>query len=527
MELAAVFKEGMILQQNRINRIWGRAGEGEKIEIEFLDKHYLTQADNGEWHIDLEPAKVGGPYEMTVKGSASGEVVFKDILVGEVWFAGGQSNMELELQNSDNGVSVCENADNDWIRFYNVPKHAMVDDELIEIEKSTCWKKACGMQIADVSAVAFYFAKKLYEVLQVPIGIIDCYLGGTSATCWVPEESLSDISEVSGYIDEWKEVIASKSDEQYEAEMKDYNARVDEWNAKVEKLRADDPDISWEKINEAAGSYPWPQPKGASSLYRPFGLYESMVRRVVPYGIKGFIYYQAEEDRSRAACYAKLNQAVIDCWREDFSLGEKEDIPFIITQLPMFAEKGNEAIDDFETLRMQQEQVFLQNDNMGMAVIIDCGEYDNVHPTDKETPGNRLALQALGRFYGKIERFDNMRAREVNFCNDVVIVAFDNTYGELRARYADAHTLTARYEETEVPAKILPSEKILGFEISGDGTHFYPAKVLVVGEKIKLSCDSVKTPKAVRYGVTEYGVVNLYNAAGLPLAPFIYASKLN
>lgn len=522
MELAAIFKDGMVLQQNQKNRILGKSVDEEIIEIDFDGKKYCTKGKNGEWAITIEPVAVGGPYEMAIKSSFNGEMVLKDILVGEVWFAGGQSNMELELQNSDDGKNVCQNSDYDWIRFYNVPKYAKLDDGLLEEEEHTLWKKASGMQCADMSAVAFYFAKNIYEVLRVPVGIIDCYWGGTSATCWFSRNMISDVPEVMDYIEEWDEVIANKSDEQYEAEMKEYDDRYQAWNSRVEKLRADKPDITWEEINETAGICPWPQPMGGGSPFRPFGLYESMVKRVAPYGIKGFLYYQAEEDWSRASYYEKLNQAVIEQWREVFSYDEKKDIPFLITQLPMYIAKGEEDVHNFARLREQQSLTAEHNSNVGLAVLIDCGEFDNIHPTDKETPGKRLAFQALGKVYGKIEKYDSMKVEHVNFFEETAIVSFLNTYGEIRARFTDKVSLTAKREDSEVPAKVLSSDKIFGFEISGDGKVFYPANVLVVGEKIKISSEKVSRPVALRYGYTDFGVVNVYNAAGLPLAPFVW-----
>lgn len=519
MKLAAIFKDGMVLQRNQINRIWGLADEGETITIEFLGQTYETRAQKGKWHIDLAPAKVGGAYEMTVTAGEE-RIVIRDILVGEVWFAGGQSNMEVELQNSDNGIQVAAQADYGWIRFYNVPKQPKVDKELEHLETMTRWKYARGNECLDVSAVAFYFAKKLYDILQVPVGIIDCYCGGTSATCWAPRESFAAVPEVQDYIKEWDDLIADKSEEQYQAELQEFNEKFDGWNNKVDMLKREKPDMEWPEINQIAGPCPWPPPMGGSAPFRPFGLYESMVKRVAPYGIRGFLYYQGEEDSCRAECYEKLNTCVIEKWREDFSLGEKENLPFLLTQLPMYIAEGEEDNRVFARIREQQSRVFANNENMGMAVLIDCGERDNVHPTDKKTPGERLALQALGRIYGKVERFDNLRVDKVTFIDDTAIVTFRNTYGEIRARVTDSSTLTALYEDNEVPAKILPPHMIWGFELSEDGVNFCPAQVTTVGLKLKLHAKGVHKPVAVRYGWTDFGVVNVYNGAGLPLEPF-------
>lgn len=520
MKTAAIFKDGMVLQQKQTNRIWGSGTEEEVVQIEFLGTQYSTVCKDGMWQIDLEPVPTGGPYELVIESVVTGKTVLKDILVGEVWLAGGQSNMELELQNSDRGLQVCDETDCEKIRFYNVPKYAAVDDELDRLESETRWKPAKGRELADVSAVGFYFAKKLHETLQVPVGIIDCYWGGTSATCWFSKEKADEIPEVSGYIQEWEDVIVTKSHEQYLEEMKAYDAEYQAWNERVEALRKEDPKVTWEVINERAGICPWPQPMGDTSPFRPFGLYESMVKRVAPYGVKGFLYYQGEEDWSRGEYYEKLNQAVIDQWREDFSIEETKSFPFLITQLPMYIAKGEEDIHTFARLREQQRLTAEHNENTGLAVLIDCGEFDNIHPTDKETPGNRLALQALGRFYGKKEPYDAMKVEQVQFLEDTAVVTFVNTYGEVRVRYVDDTTLTARCGETEAPASSVSAEKILGFELSGDGEYFYPAGAVAEGETLKVRSEQVETPVALRYGIMDYGVVNVYNAAGLPLAPF-------
>lgn len=521
MKLAAIFKDGMVLQQNRINRIWGTADDGEEINVLFREKKYVTTCDNGEWFVDIEELSFGGPFEMTVTNSIGDKYVISDILIGEVWLAGGQSNMELELQNSDDGQEVCRNADNDNIRFYNVPKYAKNDEGVLDLEDSTCWKIADNPEIADVSAVAYYFATKLYDELQVPIGIIDCYWGGTSATCWFSREKADEIPEVSDYIRQWDEVIESKSDVQYRKEMDEYNEEYNAWNNRVEELRLVNPSITWEEINEKAGLCPWPQPMGAESPFRPFGLYECMVKRVSPYGIKGFIYYQAEEDWSRGEYYDKLNDAVIKEWRECFSIGDYNDYPFIITQLPMYIAKGDEDIHNFAKLREAQERCFRFGNASGMAVLIDCGEFDNIHPTDKKTPGERLALQALGRVYKLVRRYDNMYIKSVIYDKDCLILSFDNSYGEIIVRYIDDDTLTAKNDKVERNGGGAFSGKILGFEISEDGKKFYKAEVTVIGEQIKVLYNGiVKKPIEIRYAYMDYGVANVYNAAGLPLAPF-------
>ena len=519
-DVAAIFKDGMVLQRHRCNPVWGTAQPG-TVTIRFRGQDYVAEVINGKWKIELNEMDTAGSDAMElVWQSADGKEKqtkrIEDIVVGEVWLAGGQSNMELALKDSEDGVATAEGASYPDIRFYNVPKHAVVDDTLRQMELESGWQQAVGSQTGEMSAVAFYCAKKLYETLRVPIGIIDCYWGGTSATCWVDKQALQDVEEVQSYLQEWQEVYDSKTEETYAEEMRQYEEDYDAWNVRVEKLRQEDPDIEWEEINERAGVCPWPQPRGIKSPFRPFGLHETMIRRVAPYGIKGFLYYQGEEDQERCSYYHKLNTAVIRQWRADF--GAK--LPFYLVQLPMYQAKGTEDDKSWCTLRQQQEQTVAENENTGMAVILDCGEFDNIHPIDKKTPGIRLALQVLGKTYRVLNDCEPMRLQQVTpDTQKGVWLNFNNTYGTICYRKSDGDRLTAQNEGQQHPAAEAKDSGIYGLEVSEDGIRFYPAIVREVETERMLVCGNAPIV-AVRYGWTNYGVANLYNAAGLPLAPF-------
>ncbi len=577
VRLAGIFKDGMVLQQNQRNRIWGEADAmDQKIFIKFADQiletTWISMIENT-WEAYLPALPAGGPYTLQVGvGRREADITWglelTDILIGEVWFAGGQSNMELELQNSEGGQEILQTTADADLRFYNVPKYAIVDEELQNLEANTSWKRADSDAICDVSAVAYHFGVKLREELNVPIGIIDCYWGGTSATCWVSEEALSDVPEVEPYLTEWQEECTRKSESTYRLEMDAYNVELEAWNRRVEALRAEDPDVTWEVLNVKAGRCPWPQPKGSTSPFRPFGLHESMVRRVAGYGIRGFIYYQGEEDWSRSSFYEKLNSAVIRQWRADFSkldyaqilpvsddhvpVSSSSELPFYLVQLPMYIEGGVEDDKNWCVLRQQQQMVTEQNENTACACIIDCGEYDNIHPTDKKTPGTRLALQALGRTYGEISEYDNMVPEFVSYEDAQVRIHLNNTYGEIEFRRTDGKMLTAKLDRCRTDAgkqNQRPAENgvqyqlplaeanpgdIYGFELTEDGVHFVPAEVKVanaedarVPSHASVSSDSlivsnpdISHPTGVRYAYTNYGVANLYNRIGLPLIPF-------
>ena len=491
LKLADVFCNHMILQRDKEIFVWGEADEGKTVEVCLSGRIYSTKCIQGKWKTTIGPIDAGGPYIMDVVCGEE-KITVNDILAGEVWLAGGQSNMEMPLSESENGKQEMASAKYKNIRFYNVPKIAYEGEN---VEKST-WENAFEEKAGKMSAVAYYFAKELYHCLKVPIGIIDCYWGGTSALCWISEEIAERDEIIKRDFESINEIIKNKSDWQYEQEMKEYNRQWNLWNNDVEALKKEIPDIKVEEINKRAGECPWPQPIGRKSPFRPFGLHKTMIQKIAPYGIRGMIYYQGEEDWSRAEIYDKLNSMVVEQWRKDF---EDENLDFYITQLPMYIARGVEDDKQWCVLREKQEKVMRENRNVGLAVLIDCGEFDNVHPVDKATPGHRLALQSLGRTYRKLEKFDNMYFKKAVFREGKAYLEFENTYGDIN---------TDGYP------------RMLGFEISADGKCYYQAEGKIQGDTISIWNPLVRKPQYVRYGWTNYGTVNIYNGCDLPLAPF-------
>lgn len=521
---AAIFKNGMILQRNSISIIWGES-DAKKIEIEFFGKKYTTNCSNNKWQIDIQTETSDNPLSMKISAcSVSGEcletIVISDILLGEVWIAGGQSNMELELQNSQDGIRVVKESNYPLIRFYNVPKVSVLGKELAAAERDSVWKPAVSFLCKDVSAVAYYFARRLYEKLQVPIGIIGCYWGGTSATCWMDESSVTNIKEVNEYITGWKKEIHDKTDRDYDMQMEAYNSRFDLWNQGVCELKKRTPDISWKEIFDLMGPCPWPQPRGGKSPFRPFGLYESMVSRITPYRIKGIIYYQGEEDTDKADYYCSLNSALIKLWRHDFFInGNEKELPFYITQLPMYASGNDEDDKSWCRLRQQQELCSRVNENVHITVLIDYGELYNIHPINKKIPGQRIADTVLKKTYGMKEIADFMQLGKTLFKDNVCKLSFINSYGFLCYKRSDGFLTTAETEEIYSLSNN-NSEEIYGFEVSNDDRNFYKPKISVDGENIYLIGKDNEAMTSVRYGWFNYGVANIYNGRGMPLAPF-------
>lgn len=505
IKIAPIFSDRMVLQRQKKIKVWGIGSEGSQIEVTLHDNKATCKVKDGQWMLELPSMEAGGPYIMNVTDGVN-SIIFKDVMVGEVWFAGGQSNMELELKDCKNGAQEVANANNKNIRFYNTLKTAVMDDHALQEEEKTSWELCTPDTARHMSAVGYFYATELAKNLNVTIGIIDCYWGGTSITCWMSKEYLENDLNAYSYVKAYDKKVGNKTDEQYEEEMRAYNEEYLAWCSRVDKLKEEDPDISWEWINEKAGLCPWPQPAGRKSPYRPAGLYETMISRVSPYALKGFIYYQGEEDVYKASLYGGLMVRLIDQWRSDW---QEDTLPFLFVQLPMYMAKGDKDSKQWPVLRDQQMKVFKTVKNTGMAVIIDCGEFDNIHPLDKQTVGYRLALQGLKVAYGIDKNADAPTFKDYTLEDDKMRLYFDNI-GE--------RIIVKSRSENEY--------EVESFEIAGEDLNFVSARAIIDGVTILVSSEKVKEPKHVRYAWTDYGPTPVYGEFGLPLAPFTTSNHI-
>ncbi|MDE5862791.1 MAG: sialate O-acetylesterase, partial [Lachnospiraceae bacterium] len=215
MKAAGIFSDNMILLRDKEVCVFGTGENQEKIQVEIDGLKAETEVENGEWQVMLPPHCAGGPFEMKITGTGD-ELVISNVMYGEVWFAGGQSNMELEVQNAEGGEKELAEADYADIRHYNVIKAPVVDDEMLAEEASRHWHSCQNGDFREMSAVAYFFAVKTYEQLKVPIGIVDCYQGGTSITCWLSEENVRSLPEGKPYVEEYEKVIANQTEEEYD-----------------------------------------------------------------------------------------------------------------------------------------------------------------------------------------------------------------------------------------------------------------------------------------------------------------------
>jgi sialate O-acetylesterase len=494
-KVAAVFSNHMVLQREKNIRIFGTGEDGETVTVTFLGNSYTAAVKQGEWSAVLLPQAAGEGYEMTVSCGGR-ERKFHNIAIGEVWLAGGQSNMELELCNCKGGKEMLHNDKNPGVRFYYTPKNAYIDEHFLETEEQSGWKEFDGEAAKTWSAVGYIFGKKLAKDLDVTVGIIGCNWGGTSASAWMSEEGLSKDKDLASYLEEYYRAVEGKSEEEQVKEYREYEAYARVWDAKCAALYAENPEIEWAEVQEIIGECRWPGPINCMSPYRPGGLYHCMLQRVMPYTLRGFLYYQGESDDHKPLIYEKLLTAMIRRWREDW---EDLTLPFLLVQLPMHRYKADPDIKNWCLIREAQMNTFRTVKNTGIAVILDCGEFNEIHPKDKIPVGERLELQALYHIYEKIS------GREA-FGPIYKAFAYKGNGIELSFEYAEEGFLVRG--------------KMGGFEIAGEDGRYVPAEAVINGSGIFLSSPDLDKPVYARYCWTNYGEVTVYGRNGIPLAPF-------
>lgn len=497
MKAAAVFSDNMVLQRGKNVRIFGECDDSSaKIDVSVPELGKTAQAvvSGNKWEAVLPPMEACA--ECTVEiCSDSEKITFSNVAVGEVWLAGGQSNMEFELQNDFSGTEELSACSGENVRFYYTPKCASADDELIKAEESACWTLPDKKSASAWSAVGYYFAKELSRKLGVTVGIIGCNWGGTSASAWMKRAYLEHDKALRIYLDEYEKATEGKTEEQMIAEYAEYTEYHEKWQQRVNRCYEEEPDIKWAKVLEKCGENRYPGPPGCKNPMRPCGLYETMISRVCPYTVKGFIYYQGESDDHRPDSYYRLLSALIENWRNDW---QDDELPFLFVQLPMFRNADDEDTKNWAEIREAQEKVYKTVRRTGLAVALDCGEFNNIHPIRKAPVGHRLFLQAMYEVYRGISDSEAnppvYRDYEVN--GDSITLYFSNCSG------------------FEVCGALA------GFEAAGADGVYYPADAVISGETIILRSDKVSRPVSARMQWTNYADVTLFGRNGIPVPPF-------
>ena len=467
VRLPSVFNTGMVLQRDRPNAVWGRADADESITVTFREQQYQTTADSlGRWQIALKPTAAGGPFTLQI--AAKNTISLSDVLVGEVWLASGQSNMGMAVRACNNADQEIASSANSQIRFFKVP-NTSAPTPAFDVKGE--WSEASTMTTGGYSAAAYYFAKHLNEKLKVPVAILQSAWGGTPAEAWVRGSALAADPALSHVNHYWAEVLDA-----YPDALLQHNRAVAQWDAKGK-------------------SGPRPaEPRGPGHQHSPSVLWNGMIHPLVPYGIRGAIWYQGETNASvaRAAYYQRLMATLITDWRHAFGQG---DFPFLYVQLANYARPGTN--DGWPLLREAQLKT-LEVVNTGMAVAIDIGEAQDIHPKNKQDIGLRLAMQALAIAYGEKFVHQGPMYRQAAREGSTMRVWFDDAPNGLASKGA-----------------------LEGFEIAGANGKFVPAtEVKIDGQSVVVSNPAVHAPTQVRYGWADDPKATLTNVEGLPASPF-------
>lgn len=434
-----LFSDNMVLQRDMRVPVWGQADNGETVTVEFRGQKVSTTTHNHSWFVYLDPMSAGGPFTMKITGGNS--IEFKNVMVGDVWLCGGQSNMQFALKESKGGDKAAETAGKDQLRLFTVPVKVAFSPQYT-VDSS--WQTSGKDTAAGFTAVGYYFGRYLKGHTDVPIGLINCCCGATSAEAWMSKDML-------------------QADKRF------------------------------------ADLYLSPTYKPAWWPVVPMFFYNGMLNAVIPYAIKGAIWYQGESNVQTAYLYRDLFPAMVKGWRGKWGEG---DFPFFYVQLTAFnADKRGPDPGDSTWAELREAQLMdtKKIPNSGMAVIMDVGESGDIHPKAKQPVGERLALLALKQVYGQNIQCYSPTFRSVEIKGNRVIVRFDNAYAGLKA--ADG----------------TPK----GFALAGKDKKFVWAEAKIAGkDSVEVRSPSVPKPVAVRYGWADSPELNLFNSAGLPASPF-------
>lgn len=616
VRLPQLVSDGMILQRDTQVPVWGWADAGEAVSVDFRGESYLTQAnDQGEWQIQLPKMSAGGPYQLTVKGD--NEITLDDVLVGDVWLASGQSNMQLTMARlKPLYADLMEEAEHPEIRYFEVPGRYNFAGPLQDLEGGD-WVSVTSETIDSVSGVAFFFARELQRTQEVPIGIVLSALGGSPVEAWISEPALKEFPRA------YEELQKFKDDSYVKSIAESDQKRIAAWHEKARKqdvgTKGNDnpwaqPDLNTEdwKTMEVPGYWPmaengplngivWARTQveipaalagkparlevgrivdaditfvngtqvgstgyqypprrysipegvlkaGSNTLavrisseqgrggfvldkpyeleiedtlidlegewryrvatqmpplepptfirWKPAGLYNAMIAPLTNVPFAGTLWYQGESNTDAANEYAKMFQVMIEDWRKQWN---RPDLPFLFVQLTNFMEPKDQPEDSNWARTREAQMKALALPHTAMAVTIDVGEWNDIHPLNKKAVGERLAAAARHEVYGEELAYSGPLYKDMQTKGNKIVLSFEHVNGGLVAKDGELQE----------------------FAIAGGDGDFVWAKAEIRGDKIIVWSDEVAEPVAVRYAWADNpDDANLYNKAGFPASPF-------
>lgn len=473
--LAPLFRPHAVLQRDKPVPVWGTAAPGEAIRIEFRGQKKDTVAGrNGEWRVTLDPMPASAEgAELSVY--AHNVIRLPDVLVGDVWICAGQSNMDWTVAKSANARQEIAAANFPTLRQFKV---AMAVADAPSSIADGQWEPARPDTVAQFGAVGYFFGRNLHTELGVPIGLINSSWSGTMIEAWVGADALASMSVKSAVKERWQKLVDT-----YPQRREKYLKAVEQWEKERAQASANGEQFARRRPGPAGG------PGGPQM---PGGLYNGMVHPLTPFAVRGIVWYQGESNVARPAEYGELFTGLIRQWRHSFQQG---DLPFLFVQLPNHAPANDPSQTQWAWLREAQATA-LKLPEVFMAVTIDLGEADNIHPLKKQPFGNRLAALAKAKVHGQ----------PVPHSGPVFSHAVREG-AKMRVHFTSASALRTKGPLTE-------------FVVAGSDRKFLPATARIDGDTIVVESENVLEPVAVRYAWRNFPEVHLFNADGFPAAPF-------
>lgn len=509
--LPMMFTDHMVLQRDLPVPVWGVADPAAEVSVtwQLPDAQPITRkavADaKGRWMLLLPDLSTGGPGELVFTVNGRAVVTLKNVLVGEVWLCSGQSNMKFRLGGVRNAEKELATTDRPMLRLLHVwPQTRLKPLEILvrqppdrpqTTQPAGAWKhnawSVCTPESAKLfSAVGYLFGRELQEELDVPVGLIQATWGGTPAEAWTPMSAMQADDFYKPLLTAWKSHIKRYN---HQEAMKRHQEQLAQWQKNCDAARK-------------AGRKPPRRPRFVDlhkSPHRPAVLYNGMIAPLVPYAVRGVIWYQGEANAKRAWQYARLFPDMIRAWREQWNAAvpaeaRPVELPFFWVSLANFRKpRDYQPNSTWAELREAQSGA-RKLPRTGQALAIDVGEAGDIHPKDKQTVAARLARCALADVYGKDVACRGPSFADMEINGPTVTFRFENTAGGLVVR----------------------GKTLRGFALAGEDRSFHPAEAKLLDGRVVLSCPQVSAPIAVRYNWADNPPGNLYNAAGLPAEPF-------
>lgn len=495
---AMIFQNNMVLQRGKPIPIWGTCEEDQEIEVSLSGQKATTRSTDGKWEVCLPAMEATECTELQIQ-SQDENVLIENVAIGEVWMASGQSNMEFYLRYDKERQKAVENLN---IRMFDYPKVSYIGQlEDYDYSNFGFWRTFTEENMDYFSAVAYYFASKLQESQKVPIGIVGCTWGCTPACAWMDSAYLAE-NEGRSWLEEYEQVLAKLDMDAYE---ENFSKNPDNYKGKpfenpfLEKMMYGmtmEELMTYVQEQAQAGVQNVVPMEGPKSEKRPGGLYETMIKQVAPYAVRGILWYQGENDDKRPDIYHVVLQNLIQCFRDLW----QESLPFLFVQLAPFRYWSEEGRHIFPLLRKEQEWVRNHTPQCYMASIMDAGMAGDIHPKYKRPAGERLALLARGHVYGEDLLCDPPECSDMQLEEGKIILRFIHTDAGL----------------------VLKGERIATLEIAVDGEQVTDYEEIINNDTIMIQADVLSVGKRVKvqFAQQDYCEVNLYNSEGLTVLPF-------